>query len=234
MGRDVPDDRHVMRDEDIGDAEPRAQVAEKIEHLRLDREVERRDGLVADDQLRLDRKRPGNGDALALAAGEFMGVAIRRGRRQPNHRQQFGHPVRNCIRRAQPVQRNRLTDRPPDAHARIERSEGVLEDDLHAPAHAPQIGLAESTQVDAVEGDRALVRLDEPKQHAADRGLARAAFPDEREDIAARQGEADVRYHAGKLRAGEVTGPVGLAEAGDTEQGRHSTCSSSGARQQAT
>ena len=72
---DVLHHREVVRDEDIGEPEPPLQVAQQIEDLRADRDVERRDRLVADDQLRLDRERARDGDALALAAGEFVRIA---------------------------------------------------------------------------------------------------------------------------------------------------------------
>src|SRR3546814_4307415 len=37
--------------------------------------------------------RPGDDDALALAAGELVLEALGEGRRQPDHLQQLGHPV---------------------------------------------------------------------------------------------------------------------------------------------
>ena len=75
---DVLHHREIVRDEDVGEAEPVLQIAQQIDDLRPDRDVERRDRLVADDELRLDRERAGDGDALALAAGEFVRIAARR------------------------------------------------------------------------------------------------------------------------------------------------------------
>ncbi len=57
--RDVADDVQVVRDEDVGEAEVALQVLEQVEDLRLHRDVERRDGLVADDQLRVQRRARG-------------------------------------------------------------------------------------------------------------------------------------------------------------------------------
>ena len=54
--------------------------SEQIDDLRLDRDVERRDRLVADDQLRLAGQRAGDADALALAAGELVRIARRHAR----------------------------------------------------------------------------------------------------------------------------------------------------------
>ena len=52
------------------------QIHQELQHLGLDRDVERAHRLVADDQFRLDRKRARDADALALTAGELVGVAV--------------------------------------------------------------------------------------------------------------------------------------------------------------
>jgi hypothetical protein len=56
------------------------QIVQKVDHLRLDRDVECGDRLVADDQARVERERAGDADALALAAGEFVREAVERPR----------------------------------------------------------------------------------------------------------------------------------------------------------
>ena len=91
---DVLHHGEIVRDEDVGEAEPVLQVAQQIEDLRADRDVERRDRLVADDELRLDRERARDRDALALAAGEFVRIAAREARLQPDQAQQFARPAR--------------------------------------------------------------------------------------------------------------------------------------------
>ena len=70
------DDREVVGDEQVGQAELALQVVEQVQDLALDRHVERRDGLVADDEVGVDRERPGDADALALAARELVRVAM--------------------------------------------------------------------------------------------------------------------------------------------------------------
>ena len=74
---DVLDHGEIVRDEEVGEAEPRLEVDQQVEDLRLDRDVERRDRLVGDDQLRLERERARDADALALAAGELVRIAAR-------------------------------------------------------------------------------------------------------------------------------------------------------------
>ena len=52
------------------------QVLEQVQDLRLHGDVERRDRLVADDQLRLQRERARDPDPLPLAARELVRVAV--------------------------------------------------------------------------------------------------------------------------------------------------------------
>ena len=74
--RDLPDDRQVVRDEHVGQREVALEVLQQVENLRLHRNVERGHRLIADDQLRLQRKRTGDADALALAARELVWVPV--------------------------------------------------------------------------------------------------------------------------------------------------------------
>ncbi len=66
--RHVLDDRQIVADEQQREAELLLQVLQQVDDLRLDRDVERRDRLVADDQFGLRRECPGDADALALTA----------------------------------------------------------------------------------------------------------------------------------------------------------------------
>ena len=66
--RDVSDDIEIVGDEDVRQPEVVLQVLQQVEDLRLDGNVEGGDGLVADDQLRVDGERPRDADALALTA----------------------------------------------------------------------------------------------------------------------------------------------------------------------
>ena len=68
---DVPYDGQVVGDEDVGEGELALQIGEQVDDLRLDRDVEGRDGLVADDEPGTQGKGAGDADALPLAAGEL-------------------------------------------------------------------------------------------------------------------------------------------------------------------
>ena len=73
---DVPDDPEIVRDEEVREVEVLLQALEEVQDLRLDRDVERRHGLVAHDQLRVRAQGPRDPDALALAARELVWVAV--------------------------------------------------------------------------------------------------------------------------------------------------------------
>ena len=68
---------------------------------------------------------------------------------------------------------DRLGDDAACPPARIERSERVLEDHLHAPAHRALRGAVSGLcQIDAIDDDLPPARLDEPDHHARQRRFA--------------------------------------------------------------
>ena len=71
-----PDDGEIVRDQQVRQAELDLQVLEQVQDLGLNRDVQRLHRLVADDQPRVERESPRDPDALPLAAGELMRVAV--------------------------------------------------------------------------------------------------------------------------------------------------------------
>ena len=65
----------VVRNEQIGQVQPRLELGQQVEHLCLDRFVQRGDGFVEDDETGLERERTRDVDALTLAAGQLVRVA---------------------------------------------------------------------------------------------------------------------------------------------------------------
>ena len=72
--RDARDDAEVVGDEEHRGVGLLLRRAEHVEHLRLDRHVERRRGLVGDQQLRLVRDGHRDHRPLPHAAGELVGI----------------------------------------------------------------------------------------------------------------------------------------------------------------
>ena len=109
----------------------------RLQDLRLHGNVERRDGLVAHDQLRVDRERARDADALALAAGELVREAVVVLGVETDDLEQLLHPRLDLLVGAEPVDLERLADDEADALARVQRRVRILEDHRHlAPDRA--------------------------------------------------------------------------------------------------
>ena len=139
---DVPDDRQVVRDEDVGDAELVLDVLEQVDDLRLDRHVERGDRLVADDELGPQRDGAGDADALALAAGELVRVAVVVLGVEPDALHEVLDLGLDAAGRLDALHLERRGDDRADGVPRVQRVVRVLEDHLRLAAerHASPCG----------------------------------------------------------------------------------------------
>ena len=101
MGQ-VLDHRQVVADEQVGQSELVLQIQQQVDDAGLDRHVERRHRFVEREDLRLQRQRSCDTDALLLTAGELGGIAAGIGAAQPDGVEQLGHPgldVASCRNR---------------------------------------------------------------------------------------------------------------------------------------
>ena len=167
-----------MRDEQKREALLLLQVLHQVDDLRLDRDIERRDRLVCDDEAGIDRDRPRDADPLALAARELARIAV--------------HRPRAAGRRAS-VARRPARAAPGGGFTRPKTSIGsammsaMVRRGLSEPygswkticilrricrISAPR----QRRHVRALEQDAARGRLDQPQQQPAERGLATPGF----------------------------------------------------------
>ena len=137
---EVLDDGQVVGDEQVGDAPLLLQVVQQVQDLALDRHVQGRDGLVADDEVGRQGQGPGDADALALPAAELVrvadgvaGVEADAGRSRLATRSRFSCPL------AMPWTSIGSPMMAADGHPRVEAADRVLEDDLHLPPQPPQL-----------------------------------------------------------------------------------------------
>ena len=84
-------DGEIVRDEQVGELELLLQLLEEVDDLRLDRDVERGHRLVRNDEVRVERERARQADALALTAGELVRVAPSSVLRQADDAEQLSH-----------------------------------------------------------------------------------------------------------------------------------------------
>ena len=108
-----------------------ADVGQQVEDLGLDGDVERRHGLVEDDQPRLGRQGPGDRDPLALAARQRPGRrASWRSSRPTRSASSATRARRGAAVGAVTVQPQDLVERAARRLARVEAGVRILEDDL--------------------------------------------------------------------------------------------------------
>jgi hypothetical protein len=207
---EMPDDAEVVRDEQHRQVELAAQAQEQIDDLRLDRHVERGDRLVADEEVGLHGERAGDGDALALPAGELVRIAADIVRIEPDRLEPCPRDLAGLLSFHEPVRQRPLEDGLADAHARVERRERVLEH-----------GLDPRRQLAAVRRDRAavekhatLARHQDAGDDAAEGRLAAARLADEAERLAARDGERNLahRLHGALFDGAAEAGGDAVAE----------------------
>ena len=130
---DVPHDGEVVGDEQVRQSELVLEVLEQVDDLALHGHVERRDGLVAHEHLRLDGERPGDADALALPAGELVRIPVHVAGVEADELEQIlDRPVPPALRHGIGVDAERLADDLADAHPRVQRRVRILEHDLHS------------------------------------------------------------------------------------------------------
>src|ERR1700682_3016959 len=179
------------------------QVDQQIDHLGLDRDVERRYRLVAHDEVRPERQRPRDADALALAAGELVRIVQHLIRPEPDLLEQFGDPFPLFVTRGHAMDGERLGPDVARPLAWCERGERVLKNDLHRTPVRAQLGLAEMGDIAAIEPDGAGGRLDEAQDAARNRRFAAAGLADKPERFSDAQREADAidRMHGADLAA---------------------------------
>src|SRR5262249_21523383 len=138
---------------------------------------------------RVERERARDADALALPAGELMREARHLGGSKSDELEELGDPLAPvALRRAVDLQR--LADDVARRHARIERRERILKNDLHLAPVGAQLPLGKMRDVPPGDPDRAGGRLDQAQHGPGESRLAAAAFADEPESLAARNREA--------------------------------------------
>src|SRR5260221_275814 len=188
---DVANDRQVVSDEEVRELELVLQLLEEVDDLRLDGDVEGRDRLVGDDELRLDREGAGDADALPLTTGELVRIAVREVWVETDDLQELLHALGLRLAAREVMHLERLADDVADGHAWVQRRVRVLEDHLHPAAHLPHRLAAELREFDAVELHFAGRRLVELEDRAAGRRLPATRLADEAEGLALLDEEVD-------------------------------------------
>ena len=177
----------IMGDEQQRQSKARLHVFQQIEDLSANRNVERRNRLVADDELGIEDECARNADALALSAGKFMRQAPDHQRRIESNRGEYlADELLPLFRILDARYHQRLGDDLADAPPRIQRSDRILENKLHAPAHPPQCIALHRGEVLTIEQNPPGDSPTQLQHRAAQSRLAAAGLPDQTKRLAAR------------------------------------------------
>src|SRR5262245_59294147 len=195
---DIVDDREIVRDEEVSKAQFLLQIHQQIQDLRLDRNIERRGRLVADDKVGPQGKRPRDPDTLTLASRKTVRIAFDVPQIEADKGDELVHHFPARPRVADAVNDQRLFDNVVNRHPRIQGSERILKDELHLTSKALQSLALERQYINqlpvVVERDRPRIRRCRPQQKLAQGGLAAPAFADETKTPATFDFEADTTY----------------------------------------
>ncbi len=187
----MPHDRQVVRDEQEGDVEFLLQVLHQVDHLCLDGHVECRHRLVGNENLGLKGQRPGDADALALTAREFVRIAVVVLGAEPHYLEQFLHACEPLVLRHQVVDIERRTDDRADRLTRVQRGVRVLEDHLDVAADRLELARTGVGDIHTLEEDLTARRLVQPGDQPTGGGLAAAGLTDEAEGLPGLEREGD-------------------------------------------
>src|SRR5690606_14788439 len=104
-----------------------------------------------------------------------------------------------------PMQADGFGNDAANRHARIERGERVLEDDLHFAAKAAHLGGRERRDIIALIVDRPVAWLDQAQQQACERRLAASGLPHDRKCLAGPHRDGNVIDRIDRRRRLEET-----------------------------
>ena len=176
------------------------QLAQQVEHLRLDGDVERRRRLVGDDQRRLAGERDRDHHALAHAAGELMRIVADAPRRRRGSGPRRAARSRARARLAPSARPWTVSASAIWSPTRITGFSAVIGSwkisAMRGAAHRAHLALGQRQQVAALEQDAAAGdaarRLQQPQDRQRGHRLAAARLADQAERLARRDLKADV------------------------------------------
>ena len=200
------DERQVVAHEHHREAQLLLQLVQQVDDLLLHGHVESRSGLVGDDELRVARQRHGDEHALALAAGQFVGVGVKRALRIESHQ------LQQLLGRAGSSALRELLHLGFDQHGRVQRRERVLIDHGDfATAQGVHLLLIHVQQVLAVVEDLAghlSLRIQQPHDGKGGDGLAAAGLAHKTHGLARAHHEAHVVDHVHVAVARELDAQI--------------------------
>src|SRR3990172_8203797 len=126
----MPDCTEVMGNEEVGKTLHSLEAFKQIHNLGLNGDVERRNRLVRNDEIRCNGQSPGNSNSLPLSAGKLMRVALCETSTEAHRFQELLHPQVFVPPGAQAKRLQRFADDLAHGHSGIKRRVRILKDNL--------------------------------------------------------------------------------------------------------
>ena len=188
----VLDNRQVVRNKDVGKPHSLLQFFQKVDYLRLNGHVERGNGLVADDKLRLDGKCARDTNTLALTARKLVRIAVVILRLQTAFLHRVENVVVHLLFGYDMMHFDRFGNYIADGHSGRKRRVRVLENQLNIGAILAHFAALKVGYVVALEENLAAVRLVKLEYRSPQRCFAAAGLADYADSRAGFYGKADV------------------------------------------
>ena len=213
--RDVVDDAEVVRNENHRKTEVLLKLFDEIENLRLDRDIQRGDRFIRDDELGFWRERPGDGDALALATRKLVRIFPHHPRIQADGGHQGLHAVEEGIAlQLGMALADGLGEGRKNGHPRVERGVRVLENHLEIQPPLPDFRCRKSGQVFPIQNDGAGARRDELHDRAGKSRFPTAGLAHQTEDFTLFQTKRHAVHRADYVFTRGKNCPGALSEMG--------------------
>jgi hypothetical protein len=129
---DMTNHAEVVGDKQVRELILRLKVSKQVENLGLNANVERRDWLVQNKQLRSKDQRPGYPYPLQLPAGEFMRISSTSGGPDAHDFKSFPDPLASFAIRSKTVDAQRLSNDVGHPHPWINAGVWILKYQLRA------------------------------------------------------------------------------------------------------
>ncbi|ABA48402.1 hypothetical protein BURPS1710b_2632 [Burkholderia pseudomallei 1710b] len=196
------DHLQIVADEHVAQVVFSLQIRQQLQHLLLDRHVERARRLVEHEHARLQHERARDRDPLALAARELVRIAMQHRPIEADFAQHRDHLVAARVgREPRAMQFEPFGHDPPDRLPRRKRAEGILKYHLHVRAQRDALAPAKACERTALEFDVAVRDPLQPEERHRERRLAGARFADDAERLALPHRHARVRHRGEAPRA---------------------------------
>ena len=191
--RNMLDNRHIVGNKDVGQTQIALQILQQVQHLCLNGNIQRGDGLIADDHFGVQRQRTGNADTLTAAAVQLVRVAVGETFCQGYRLHQFIHTlVQRFLIGLRLVDFHGLGNQLTHRQAGIKRGVRVLENHLHVGTHGVELFVGHCGDVLAFKANLTGRRICQAQDGLAQRGFATAGFTNNAQRLACIQREGDI------------------------------------------